>query len=135
MKIALPTRDGRIDDHFGHCESYTIVEIDDNNNIISKTSMPSPEGCGCKSNIANQFETDGITLLIGGNMGQGALNKLNQHGVKVIRGCKGNVDDVLADFLEGKITDSGITCSHHNEEGHECGGHHHTNPSEFKVIL
>ena len=29
MKIAVPTRDGRIDDHFGHCDHYTIFEIED----------------------------------------------------------------------------------------------------------
>ena len=29
MKIAVPTRDGRVDDHFGHCEYYTIFDIID----------------------------------------------------------------------------------------------------------
>ena len=27
MKIAVPTRDGHIDDHFGHCAYYTIFEV------------------------------------------------------------------------------------------------------------
>ena len=26
MKIAVPTRDGHIDDHFGHCAYYTIFD-------------------------------------------------------------------------------------------------------------
>ena len=29
MKIAVPTRDGRVDDHFGHCAYYTIFDIID----------------------------------------------------------------------------------------------------------
>lgn len=136
MKIALPTRGGCIDDHFGHCESFTIIEIDDAKNIIRRSSMASPEGCGCKSNIASTFEAEGVTLLIGGNMGQGALNKLSSHGVRVIRGCHGTIDDVLADYLAGRLADSGESCSHHGEDGHECGGHHHgIDPSQFKVII
>ena len=28
MKIAVPTRDERVDDHFGHCDHYTIFTIE-----------------------------------------------------------------------------------------------------------
>ena len=30
MKVAVPTRDERVDDHFGHCDHYTIFTIEDN---------------------------------------------------------------------------------------------------------
>lgn len=33
-KIALPTRNGLIDDHFGHCEFYTIFTVDEENRIV-----------------------------------------------------------------------------------------------------
>ena len=42
MKIALPTRDGRIDDHFGHCDHYTIVSVE-GGKVIATEDMPSPE--------------------------------------------------------------------------------------------
>lgn len=135
MKIAIPTRAGRIDDHFGHCEVFTIVELDDDNNIVGKSNIASPEGCGCKSNIASRFEAEGITLLIGGNMGQGALNKLGAHGVKVIRGCSGAIDDIVADYVAGRLKDSGETCGHHHDGEHTCGGDHHVDVSSYKVIL
>lgn len=48
MKIAVPTRAYAVDDHFGHCEAYTIFTIDENKNIKSIESLPSPQGCGCK---------------------------------------------------------------------------------------
>ena len=50
MKIAVPTRDGVVDDHFGHCAYYTIFNVI-NGNVVETTRMPSPEGCGCKSGI------------------------------------------------------------------------------------
>jgi hypothetical protein len=34
----------------------------------------------------------------------------------VIRGCSGNVDELVELYLQGKVTDSGLGCSEH-----ECG--------------
>ncbi len=38
MKIALPTRQNVIDDHFGHCEYYTLFTINDNKEISTRNS-------------------------------------------------------------------------------------------------
>ena len=35
-KIALPTRNGNIDDHFGHCAFYTIITVNDNNEVAGR---------------------------------------------------------------------------------------------------
>ena len=113
MKIAIPTRDGKVDDHFGHCAYYTIVTID-NGVEVERVTMPSPEGCGCKSNVASQLAADGVELMLAGNMGDGALNKLSSAGIRVIRGCKGNIDVVLTDYLSGRLVDSGVACDHHD---------------------
>ena len=51
MKIAVPTRDGRVDDHFGHCAYYTIFDVIDGK-VTNISKMASPQGCGCKSGIA-----------------------------------------------------------------------------------
>ena len=37
MKIAVPTREGVVDDHFGHCAYYTIVDIVEGKIILSNT--------------------------------------------------------------------------------------------------
>jgi predicted Fe-Mo cluster-binding NifX family protein len=39
--------------------------------------MKSPEGCGCKSNIAPMLAQMGVNLMLAGNMGMGALGVLN----------------------------------------------------------
>ena len=33
-KIAIPTREGMIDDHFGHCAYYTVFTLDEQNQVI-----------------------------------------------------------------------------------------------------
>jgi predicted Fe-Mo cluster-binding NifX family protein len=122
MKIAVPTRDGRVDDHFGHCESYTIYTTDESGNIVKTESLPSPQGCGCKSNIASVLQDMGVMVMLAGNMGAGALNKLNGHGIKVYRGCSGDTDAVLKAFLAGSIVDSGESCKAHSGD-HQCHSH------------
>lgn len=118
MKIAIPTRDNVVDDHFGHCEYYTLFTIDDHNEVTGSQFMASPEGCGCKSDIASLLRRMDVTLMLAGNMGGGALNTLNASGIDVIRGCQGDVNQVVKDYLSGKIEDTGEAC--HAHEGHSC---------------
>lgn len=127
-KIVLPVRDGRIDDHFGHCDHYSIVTVGNAGEILGVEDMQSPQGCGCKSGVAAVFKEKGITVMLAGNMGMGALNKLNDNGITVVRGCNGPVMDVVNNYLAGRLSDSGESCRHHHEgEEHSChegGGWH-----------
>jgi predicted Fe-Mo cluster-binding NifX family protein len=36
MKIALPSNGAEVDQHFGHCQSFTILDIDNENKIVSE---------------------------------------------------------------------------------------------------
>ena len=119
MKIAIPTREGLIDNHFGHCDHYTIYTVEDGK-IIESQTLPSPQGCGCKSNIASVLEQMGVTVMLAGSMGEGAKNKLEGHNIRVIRGCSGAVEAVAESFLKGFVFDSGVGCV-----AHECGEHKH----------
>lgn len=123
MKIAVPTRGNLVDEHFGQCETYTIFSIDQNKKIINSEIIPSPQGCGCKSNIAGVLKEKGVTVMLAGNMGGGAVNVLNNHGIDVYRGCAGDVRQLTEAFLDGVVMDSGVTCSHHNHnhsDGQTC---------------
>lgn len=113
MKIALPTCQNQIDAHFGHCEHFTVFTIDDQKNILSEEKIASPAGCGCKSNIAFTLAHMGVKLMIAGNMGQGAVNVLNNQGIEVLRGCAGDVKAVTKSWLTGNLKDSGIACAQH----------------------
>ena len=58
-KIAIPTRDCMVDDHFGHCAYYTVVTLDEQNQVLNQERLDSPEGCGCKSkSIEKVTKTD-----------------------------------------------------------------------------
>lgn len=113
MKIALPSRENLIDDHFGHCEYFTIFTVD-GKHITNQETLPSATGCGCKSGIATTLAEMGVSVLLAGNMGDGAVNVLQQAGINVIRGCSGDLHEVTQKWLNGSITDSKVVCHEHD---------------------
>ena len=53
-----------------------------------------------------------------GNMGQGAVNVLNNSGIEVLRGCSGDVKTVVLNWLNGSVSDSGELCDEHEHGCH-----------------
>lgn len=118
MKIALPSRQSQIDDHFGHCEYFTIFTIDNNREITAQETLDSPAGCGCKSNVAQILADKGVSLMLAGNMGEGAVHVLHAAGIEVIRGCSGDLKENVQKWLSGNLADSGDSCHAHDHECH-----------------
>ncbi|MCK5781708.1 MAG: NifB/NifX family molybdenum-iron cluster-binding protein [Flavobacteriales bacterium] len=126
MKIAVPANGNKVEQHFGKCDNYAIVEITDNSKIESIVDYNASGLCGCKSNIAEIFVKMGVETMLAGNMGQGAVDSVSKQGIKVVRGCKGEINDVVKGYLNDLIVDSGESCFSfdlHHAEGseHQCG--------------
>lgn len=115
MKIAIPSKNNIVDQHFGHCEYFTIATIVDDA-IQAIEQVPSPAGCGCKTNIIETLKEKGVSVMIAGNMGQGAVDKINSADIKVIRGCSGPIEDVIKAYIKGEIVDADIICDHHSHD-------------------
>jgi predicted Fe-Mo cluster-binding NifX family protein len=120
MKIAIPTKNQSVDSHFGQCDHYTIFTIDESKKIESTEEYDAPVGCGCKSDVAALLKAKGVETMLAGNMGQGAVNKVTEAGIQVIRGCQGNIETVVKQYLTGFILDSGLICSHTDGDDHQC---------------
>jgi predicted Fe-Mo cluster-binding NifX family protein len=117
MKIAVPARQGLVDAHFGHCDHFMVYSLDEGRSVIGETRVDSPDGCGCKSGIAGVLARMGVTHLVAGNMGEGAVHVLQAHGIGVVRGASGDARRAAEAFAQGTLLDSGDACTGH--------GHHH----------
>jgi len=114
MKIAIPVKnDGSIDDHFGHCDYYKIFTISQDNQIVNQEIINAPQGCGCKSNIASVLQEKGVTIMLAGGIGGGAINVLGSAGIEVVRGCSGIANQIVQEYLAGNVEDSGNSCAQH----------------------
>lgn len=122
MKVAVPTKDGMVDEHFGHCSYYSIFTAREGS-AADEERWEAPAGCGCKSGIAADLAKAGVKALVAGNIGEGAVRVLGSHGIRVVRGASGPVREAAEAFLAGKLVDGGANCAGH-EHGHEgCGSH------------
>jgi predicted Fe-Mo cluster-binding NifX family protein len=119
MKIALPSVQNNVDAHFGHCEYFTVVTVNEKNQIVKEEKVMSPAGCGCKSDIVHTLSQMGVSMMLAGNMGEGAVNVLNSHGIEVLRGCAGDVKRVAEEWLAGTLKDPGEACHAHGHGCHE----------------
>jgi len=119
MKIALPSCGNRVDEHFGHCEYFTVFTVNEKNEIVAEEKVSAPDSCGCKSNIAQTLAQMGVRMMLAGNMGQGAVNVLGGCGIDVMRGCTGGVREVAEHWLAGSLQDSGVACAAHEHGCHE----------------
>jgi predicted Fe-Mo cluster-binding NifX family protein len=120
MKIAVPvTNNNQIDEHFGHCSSYNVYTILPNGEINGLEKMASPQGCGCKSNIAGVMAANGVSIMLAGGIGGGAINVLNAAGIEVVRGCTGDATEMVRLFVAGNVSDSGSSCQQHGHD-HVC---------------
>ena len=122
MKIAVPVHNGFVNDHFGHSDTYSVFSLSHENKIIHTEIVKANEGCGCRSGIAEVLASRGVTIMLAGNIGAGAILHLYTNGIEVVRGCSGLVEDVVTEYLQGNITDNNQTC--HQHEG--CDDKHHS---------
>jgi len=122
MRIAVPSRNGAVDEHFGHCEEFLVFRFE-GGQLVPESTVPSPSSCGCKSNIASDLARMGVTHLVAGNIGEGAVRVLGANGIAVTRGASGDAGSAALALARGELADSGIGCStheHHGQDGHVC---------------
>jgi predicted Fe-Mo cluster-binding NifX family protein len=99
--------------HFGHCDLYTLVSIEDKavKAVSVVPNVPHQQG-GCMAPV-NYLAEQGANTLIAGGMGFRPLMGFNQVGIDVYFGgnCK-TVGEAVKAFLEDKLPQftQEITC-------------------------
>lgn len=99
-KIAIPLKNGVLDDHFGHCTHLAIFEVK-NKEISGKkriTAPPHQPGL-----LPKMLSEQGVTDVIAGGMGQKAINIFNQFNVNVFVGAPQETPHQL---VQGLLNDS-----------------------------
>ncbi len=110
MLIAItsegPTLEARIDQRFGRCPYFLIVNTDDLSfEAIENTNAMLGGGAGIQS--AQMIAGRGVTHVLTGACGPNAYQVLSAAGIEVITGCTGNVRDAIRQFQEGIFTATG----------------------------
>ncbi len=119
MKIAIPLVNGRLSEHFGHCEQFALIEVDPEMKTIlsQRQATPPPHEPGV---LPRWLQQQGTHIIIAGGMGGRALNLFKEYGIMVKTGVPGELPETMAQaYLKGELTAGVSACSHHGG-GHDC---------------
>jgi predicted Fe-Mo cluster-binding NifX family protein len=124
MKIAVTTDGEQIFQHFGQCGTFTVFAID-GGKITEKKALDAA-GNGHAA-LAPFLKSAGVDVLICGGIGGGARQMLSEAGIELISGLEGSIDDAVAAYIKGELSDMGGSCTHHEHEeaGHSCQCENH----------
>jgi predicted Fe-Mo cluster-binding NifX family protein len=136
MKLAISTDQGYVSAHFGRCQSYTIVEIDEGQ-LLSREEIPNP---GHQPGFLPEYLSEkGINSIIAGGMGPRAQGLFAQKNIETIIGIQGTIDDIIEKFLKQELEAGEDLCGHqHGAEGHSpCENHTEESqqPSGTKICI
>ncbi len=121
MKLAAACTGTQMCPHFGHCENFMLFETE-NGAIVSQQSIPNP---GHKPGFLPNFLADqGVTVMIAGGIGGGAIEIFGERGVTVVTGAQGDAKVAAQAYLDGTLVSTGTQCQEHAHHD-SCGGHSH----------
>lgn len=112
MRIAIPTNnpggmDASRSDHFGHCDVFTLVEVDGENKIISVDTLPVPEhGAGGCMVPVQTLKDAGVNAIVVGGIGARPMQGFAKVGIEVYWADRNSIptaDAVMEKFSAGQL--------------------------------
>lgn len=112
MKIVIPVANGQLSMHFGHCEKFAVIEVDEKEKkILGKEFLDAPPHQ--PGLLPPWLAERGANVIIAGGMGQRAQELFAANGIKVVIGAPAESPEKLAgDFLAGTLVSGANLCDH-----------------------
>ena len=110
MKIAIPTADGKLCPHFGHCETFAIVTVENGAVKATEAVKPPPHEPGV---LPRWLHGLGVNVIIAGGMGQRAQAFFAQFGIEVVVGAQPEEPArIVRAYLDGALATGENVCDH-----------------------
>ena len=108
-RIAVPSigqggLDGQRAGHFGHCDTFTLINVEDGiiKDVSSLENMPHQQG-GCMVPV-NLLAENNVDALIVGGIGMRPLMGFKQVGISVFHDAlRSEIRPVVEDLIAGKL--------------------------------
>ncbi len=112
IKIAIPTAQGKLCAHFGHCEAFTLIDAKPEEKVIVSTSSqtPPPHEPGV---LPKWLGEQGVNVIIAGGMGQRAQSLFEQNNIKVVVGASPDTpENLVLSYMDDKLETGQNLCDH-----------------------
>ncbi len=112
IKIAIPLAEGRLCMHFGHCETFALVDVDlAQRKIIGREDLvPPPHEPGL---LPLWLAEQGAEQIFAGGMGQRAQGLFAEQNIRVTVGLSPETPETLiGHYLDGTLQAGKNACDH-----------------------
>ena len=112
MRYAVPVSGGMMSPHFGHCEHFALLDVDEEGKKITGSELvPSP---GHQPGLLPQWLAEqGVSVVIAGGMGSRAQGLFQQNRIQVIIGAmESDPEKAVLSHLDGKLATEDNICDH-----------------------
>lgn len=110
MKVAIPTVEGKLAMHFGHCAEFTVKDVAEGNVVNSSKLIPPPHAPGI---LPVFLKEQGVTHIIAGGMGQRAQDLFAGNDIEVIVGAPAvSAEELVEQMLSNTLETGANVCDH-----------------------
>ncbi len=108
--FAIPLENGHLCSHFGHCQQFALVDVENNTIVGEKLITPPPHEPGL---LPKWLAERGVTDVIAGGMGQRALDLFTAQNIKVNVGAQPkSPTELVSDWLKSSLVTGSNACDH-----------------------
>ncbi len=100
MLIAIATDEGCVSAHFGRCEAYTMVNIENGKAVCVELEANPGHSPGA---IPQFLKSKGADKIVCGGIGARATELFRQYGIEILAGVDGTVDNAIEALAAGTL--------------------------------
>ena len=110
MRYAIPTADGKLAMHFGHADSFTLVDVSDGQITAVRSATPPAHAPGV---LPAWLKENGVNRIIAGGMGSRAKDLFTRSGIQVVVGASAvAAEELVKQHLAGTLKTGDNVCDH-----------------------
>jgi ATP-binding protein involved in chromosome partitioning len=112
MRIAIPITEGKLSAHFGHCEEFALMDVNEQTREITNIAklLPPAHEPGVLPKWLGEQKAD---VIIAGGMGQRAQQLFAQNNIKVIVGASDQPpEELVSAYLNNTLETGSNICDH-----------------------
>jgi predicted Fe-Mo cluster-binding NifX family protein len=112
MRIAIPTVNGKLSAHFGHCQQFAIIDVDDEAKKIKGSEMLTPPAH--EPGVLPQWLGGmNVQIIIAGGMGNRAQQLFVQNQIQVLCGAPdAEPTELVEQYLNKTLVTGDNICDH-----------------------
>jgi len=112
MRFAIPVSGGVMSPHFGHCEQFALIDVDEATKaIVRKQLVASP---GHQPGLLPVWlAEEGVSAVLAGGMGSRAQALFQENHIDVVVGVmESDPEKAVLNYLSGNLATGGNVCDH-----------------------